>query len=31
MVTLQTANEALKTMYLGVVANQLNTKTHPFL
>ena len=31
MVTLQTANEALKTMYLGIVANQLNTKTHPFL
>lgn len=31
MVTLSTANEALKTMYLDVVANQLNTNTHPFL
>ncbi|MBQ8761856.1 MAG: phage major capsid protein [Clostridia bacterium] len=31
MVTLQTANEALKTMYLDVVANQLNNNTHPFL
>ncbi len=31
MVTLQSANAALKTMYLDVVANQLNTKVHPFL
>ncbi len=31
MVTINTANAALKTMYLDVVANQLNTKTHPFL
>ncbi len=31
MVTLTTATAALKTMYLDVVANQLNTQTHPFL
>ena len=31
MVTINSANAALKTMYLDVVANQLNTKTHPFL
>ncbi len=31
MVTLQSANAALKSMYLDVVANQLNTKVHPFL
>ena len=29
MVTLQTAENALKTLYLGVVSNQLNTKTNP--
>lgn len=31
MVTLTTANDALKTMYLDIVANQLNSNTHPFL
>lgn len=31
MVTLSTANDALKTMYLDVVANQLNSNIHPFL
>lgn len=31
MVTLTSANAALKTMYLDVVANQLNTQIHPFL
>lgn len=29
MVTLETAENALKTLYLGVVSNQLNTKTNP--
>lgn len=29
MVTLSTAEDALKTVYLGVVSNQLNTKTNP--
>lgn len=29
MVTLTTAENALKTVYLGVVSNQLNTKTNP--
>ncbi len=31
MVTLQTAENALKNVYLGVVANQLNVKTNPLL
>ncbi len=31
MVTLQTAESALKNVYLGVVANQLNTKANPLL
>ena len=31
MVTINSANAALKTMYLDVVANQLNTNMHPFL
>lgn len=31
MVSISSANAALKTMYLDVVANQLNTKIHPFL
>lgn len=31
MVTLQTAESALKNVYLGVVANQLNTKVNPLL
>ncbi len=31
MVTLTSANSALKTMYLDVVANQLNSNIHPFL
>jgi len=31
MVTLNSANAALKTMYLDVVANQLNNEVHPFL
>lgn len=31
MVTLSSANSALKTMYLDVVANQLNSNIHPFL
>lgn len=31
MVTLTSANSALKTMYLDVVANQLNSNVHPFL
>ncbi len=29
MVTLETAENALKTLYLGVLSNQLNTKTNP--
>lgn len=29
MVTLQTADKALKTLYLGVVSNQLNTSVNP--
>lgn len=31
MVTLSSANEALKEVYLGVVSNQLNTNTNPLL
>ena len=31
MVTLQSAENALKTVYLGVVANQLNTNANPLL
>ena len=31
MVTIQSADQALKTLYLGVIANQLNTKTNAFL
>lgn len=31
MVTLQTADNALKNVYLGVVANQLNVKANPLL
>ena len=31
MVTLQTAESALKNVYLGVVANQLNVKANPLL
>jgi len=31
MVTLTSANAALKSMYLDVVANQLNSNLHPFL
>ncbi len=31
MVTLSSANAALKSMYLDVVANQLNSNIHPFL
>lgn len=31
MITLTTASEALKTIYLGVIAEQLNTKINPFL
>ncbi len=31
MVTLQSAESALKTVYLGVVANQLNTNANPLL
>ena len=31
MVTLQTAENALKNVYLGVVANQLNTNANPLL
>lgn len=31
MVSLTTANEVLKEVYLGVVANQLNTNTNPLL
>ncbi len=31
MVTLTTAQNALKTVYLGVLANQLNTKANPLL
>ena len=31
MVSLQSADSALKTVYLGVVANQLNDKTNPLL
>lgn len=31
MVTLTSANAALKSMYLDVVANQLNSNIHPFL
>lgn len=29
MVTIETAENALKTLYLGVLSNQLNTKTNP--
>ena len=31
MVTLQTADNALKEVYLGVVADQLNTSVNPLL
>ena len=31
MVTLQSAENALKTVYLGVVSNQLNTNANPLL
>ena len=31
MVTLQSAENALKTVYLGVVANQLNINANPLL
>ena len=31
MVTLETANNALKEVYLGVLANQLNTTINPLL
>ena len=31
MITLTTAEDALKTLYLGVVAEQLNLKTDPLL
>ena len=31
MVTLQSAENALKTVYLGVIANQLNTNANPLL
>ena len=31
MVTLQSAENALKTVYLGVIANQLNTNSNPLL
>ena len=31
MITLSTAEKALKTLYLSVVANQLNTRVNPFL
>ena len=30
MVTLETAEKALKSVYLGVVANQLNVGVNPF-
>ena len=31
MVTLKTAENALKTVYLGVVSDQINTKANPLL
>lgn len=31
MITLQTAEDALKTVYLGVIANQINCNTNPLL
>ena len=31
MVTLKSAENALKTLYLGVVSDQLNTKANPLL
>ena len=31
MITLDTADSALKTVYLGVVGNQLNTNANPLL
>ena len=31
MITLSNASEALKTIYLGVIAEQLNNKINPFL
>ena len=31
MVTLSTAENALKTLYLGVISEQLNTSTNPLL
>ena len=31
MVTIQSADNALKTLYLGVVAEQLNTAVNPLL
>ena len=31
MVTLQSAENALKTLYLGVVSDQLNTNVNPLL
>ena len=31
MVTLQSAENALKTLYLGVVSDQLNTNANPLL
>ena len=31
MVTIQNAENALKSVYLGVIANQLNTKANPLL
>ena len=31
MISLSTADKALKTLYLGVITNQLNTKTNAFL
>lgn len=31
MITISNASDALKTIYLGVIAEQLNTKINPFL
>ncbi len=31
MVTISSAENALKTLYLGVVSDQLNTKVNPLL
>ena len=31
MVTMSSADKALKTLYLGVITDQLNTEINPFL